>query len=93
VVDSADTERLDEAKEELNGILNDDQMRDAHLLVFANKMDLPTARTTAQLAGDLGLDKLRGRQWYIQGSNAIKGDGLFEGMDWLVKTLNSTKKK
>jgi hypothetical protein len=32
-------------------------------------------------------------RWYIQGSAAVKGDGLVEGMDWLAKTINATKKK
>jgi ADP-ribosylation factor protein 1 len=41
VVDSADGDRIEEAKEELAHVLSDDLMRDAHLLVFANKMDLP----------------------------------------------------
>jgi ADP-ribosylation factor protein 1 len=93
VVDSADGDRIEEAKEELAHVLSDDLMRDAHLLVFANKMDLPGARTPAALATELGLDKLRNRQWYIQGSAAVKGDGLVEGMDWLTKTINATKKR
>lgn len=41
VVDSQDTERIDEARTELHKILNDREMKDALLLVFANKQDLP----------------------------------------------------
>ena len=37
VVDSNDRERVGEAKEELNRMLNEDELRDAILLVFANK--------------------------------------------------------
>ena len=37
VVDSNDRERIGEARDELNRMLNEDELRDAILLVFANK--------------------------------------------------------
>lgn len=37
VVDSNDRERVGEAREELMRMLNEDELRDAVLLVFANK--------------------------------------------------------
>ena len=37
VVDSNDRERVGEAKDELSRMLNEDELRDAILLVFANK--------------------------------------------------------
>ena len=37
VVDSNDRERISEAREELNRMLNEDELRDAVLLVFCNK--------------------------------------------------------
>ena len=37
VVDSNDRERVQEAREELSRMLNEDELRDAILLVFANK--------------------------------------------------------
>jgi len=40
VVDSNDRERVQEAKEELNRMLSEDELRDAILLVFANKQVL-----------------------------------------------------
>ena len=41
VVDSSDKERLEEAREELESILQDDRVRNASLLVFSNKVDMP----------------------------------------------------
>lgn len=41
VVDSNDRDRVAEAREELQRMLNEDELRDALLLVFANKQDLP----------------------------------------------------
>lgn len=41
VVDSSDTARVEEARSELHKIINDREMKDALLLVFANKQDIP----------------------------------------------------
>lgn len=41
VVDCADRDRIDEARQELHRIINDREMRDAIILIFANKQDLP----------------------------------------------------
>ncbi|XP_016099414.1 ADP-ribosylation factor 4-like [Sinocyclocheilus grahami] len=43
VVDSNDRERVAESAEELSKMLQEDELRDAVLLVFANKQDLPNA--------------------------------------------------
>merc|ERR1712083_1033478 len=82
VVDSCDRDRIEEAREELNKLLCDEEMRDAALLVFANKQDLPNAMTANELTEKLELQNLRNRQWYIQSACATAGDGLYEGMDW-----------
>jgi ADP-ribosylation factor 1/2 len=36
----------------------------------------------------LGLYDLKNRVWHIQGTCALKGDGLYEGLDWLASTLD-----
>lgn len=46
VVDSNDRDRIVEAREELQRMLNEDELRDALLLVFANKQDLPVSPWT-----------------------------------------------
>jgi GTPase SAR1 family protein len=66
VVDSNDRERISEAREELQRMLNEDELRDALLLVFANKQDLPNAMNAAEITDKLGLHGLRQRTWYIQ---------------------------
>merc|ERR1712151_516667 len=87
VVDSNDRVRVEDAREELMKMLNDDEMRDAVLLVFANKQDLPNAMTAAEVTEKLGLHNLRLRQWFIQSACATNGDGVYEGLDWLSRTL------
>ncbi|XP_043537771.1 ADP-ribosylation factor 3-like [Chiloscyllium plagiosum] len=87
VVDSNDKERVSEAREELMQVLAEDELRNAVLLVFANKQDLPNAMSTAQISDKLGLNSLRNRVWYIQATCATSGDGLFSGLDWLAGQL------
>jgi len=91
VVDSNDRDRVEDAKEELNKMLNEDEMRDAIVLVFANKQDLPNAMPAAEVTEKLGLQTMRNRQWFIQSACATTGDGLYEGLDWLSRTLASKK--
>merc|ERR1711879_491294 len=92
VVDSSDRDRVEDAREELTKMLSEEELRDAVLLVFANKQDLPDAMTATELTDKLGLHNLRHRQWYIQSACATSGDGLYEGLDWLSRTLSSSKK-
>lgn len=103
VVDSNDRERVAEAREELQRMLNEDELRDALLLVFANKQDLPNAMNAAEITDKLGLHGLRQRTWYIQVSIlllcyiyvlmsfkaacATSGDGLYEGLEWLSANI------
>jgi ADP-ribosylation factor protein 1 len=63
VVDSNDRDRVVEAREELQRMLNEDELRDALLLVFANKQDLPNAMNAAEITDKLGLHSLRQRAW------------------------------
>ncbi|KAJ8061137.1 hypothetical protein OCU04_010213 [Sclerotinia nivalis] len=90
VVDSNDRDRVVEAREELQRMLNEDELRDAILLVFANKQDLPNAMNAAEITDKLGLHSLRQRAWYIQSTCATSGDGLYEGLEWLATTLRKT---
>ncbi|KMT09761.1 hypothetical protein BVRB_6g127420 [Beta vulgaris subsp. vulgaris] len=87
VVDSNDIERIMEARDELHKMLNDDELRDATLLVFANKQDLPNAMTVADISDKLGLHSLRQRRWYIQTACATSGEGLYEGLEWLSSNV------
>jgi ADP-ribosylation factor protein 1 len=91
VLDSNDESRFKEAKEELDKLLQSDELRDAALLVFANKQDLPEAKSIKVCADAMGLNKMRNREWHIQGAAAPSGDGLYEGLDWLATTISKKK--
>lgn len=83
VVDSNDRDRISEAKEELQQMLKEDELKKSILLIFANKQDLPNAMNAAELTEKLELHKIEQRTWFIQSACATSGDGLFEGLDWL----------
>ncbi|KAL0383217.1 UNVERIFIED_CONTAM: ADP-ribosylation factor 1 [Sesamum calycinum] len=89
VVDSSDTDRLVVAKEEFHAILEEEELKGAVVLLFANKQDLPGALDDAAITEALELHKIKNRQWAIFKTSAIKGEGLFEGLDWLSNTLKA----
>jgi len=88
VVDSNDRERVAESAEELSKMLLEDELKDAVLLVFANKQDLPNALSVSELTDKLGLHALRNKTWHIESTCATQGTGLYEGLDWLSKELS-----
>jgi len=91
IVDSNDRDRIEDAREELNKMLDEDELSETALLVFANKQDLPNAMTAAEVTEELGLHNVKNRQWFIQSACATTGDGLYEGLDWLSRTLSKKK--
>jgi len=88
VVDSNDTDRVNEVAETLHDMLGYEDLHDASVLILANKQDLPNAMSAALLIDRLRLQQVR-QQWYIQASCAATGDGLYEGLDWLAKTCRN----
>lgn len=93
VVDSADIDRMDIAREELFKALNSLELENAPLLVYANKQDLPEALTPDQIIEKLNLRSLKGRSWLVQGTTGTEGKGLTEGLDWMAETLYKQSKK
>ncbi|KAL2854320.1 ADP-ribosylation factor family-domain-containing protein [Aspergillus pseudoustus] len=95
VVDSSDTARMEEARSELHKIINDREMKDALLLVFANKQDVPGHLSPDEVISALQLHKIKDKVWYVAPSVATEGTGIFEGLAWLsnnVKTSQSPPK-
>ena len=54
--------------------------------------DLPGALDDAAVAEGLGLSSIKSRDWAIFKTSAIKGDGLFEGLDWLSNMLKTRRR-
>jgi len=80
VIDSNDRARIDEARQELHRIILDREMKEALLLVFANKQDIPGSMTPTEVTEKLRLGQLKERTWYVVPSCATTGEGLLEGL-------------
>ncbi|RLN96807.1 hypothetical protein BBJ28_00027150 [Nothophytophthora sp. Chile5] len=95
VLDSADMQRLELAKAELNGMLLDSQLQvnsgpEACLLIILNKRDLPDAHSVEELTTALDFEescKQSKRPVRVQPTVATTGEGLNEGMTWLCENM------
>ena len=90
IIDSCDEDRLELAKEELEAVLSDEELRDVPVLVYANKQDIGRI-TPAEMMTKLEMNKMK-RSWKIQGTCAPSGEGLYEGLEWLSQELKKSKK-
>ncbi|KAI6656896.1 GTP-binding ADP-ribosylation factor [Oopsacas minuta] len=88
-VDSADRERINECEWSLGLLLTEDELKNTPLLVFANKQDLPNAMSVVEVTEKLSLKKVTDRPWYVQASCAPTGDGLYEGIEWMISVLDN----
>ena len=87
MVDSADTARTEEAKEELQSMLQEEDLKSVTLLVFANKQDLAFALSAQEIAEKLDLEGVKDRKWSIFACSAVTKEGIQEGMEWLVSNM------
>jgi len=88
VIDSNDRARVDEARDELHSLLNENDIKNSKILVFANKQDLPNSMRLQEISRKLNLHQLpNSRKWFIQSSCALSGDGIEDGVSWLGNVL------
>jgi ADP-ribosylation factor-like protein 3 len=92
VIDSADKKRLDSAGSELNELLQEDKLAGIPVLIFANKQDLLNAMTAEDIAKALNLHVIRDRQWQIQACSCKDGNGLQDGIEWMIKQTTESNK-
>ncbi|TVY87567.1 ADP-ribosylation factor [Lachnellula willkommii] len=89
VIDSSDKVRIEEARQELHRIINDREMKESLLLVFANKQDIPGAMKPQEVTDALKLTTLKDKIWFVVPSCATTGEGLLEGLAWLSNNVKS----
>ena len=88
VIDSSDKERIAEAKQELYNLMEEEKLKDIKILISANKQDMP-GMTVAEIKCQLELENIKSHQWNIVGTCAITGDGLLEGLNWLINAITN----
>ncbi|XP_012930205.1 ADP-ribosylation factor 6-like [Heterocephalus glaber] len=65
LVDCAHQDHMEAARQELHHIINDQEVRDAIILDFANKQDLPDATNPLQIQEKLVLMGILHRNWFV----------------------------
>eukprot|EP00029_Vermamoeba_vermiformis_P011790 TRINITY_DN658_c0_g1_i1.p1 TRINITY_DN658_c0_g1~~TRINITY_DN658_c0_g1_i1.p1 ORF type:complete len:223 (-),score=50.16 TRINITY_DN658_c0_g1_i1:313-981(-) len=92
VIDITDVARVDEAKRELNNIMNSAELAaDVPVLVLVNKSELPGCPTHEESIKMLELNKLQ-RKWALFLCSAFEGNGLHDAVQWLYKTSVETQR-
>nr|XP_027205385.1 ADP-ribosylation factor 6-like [Dermatophagoides pteronyssinus] len=87
VIDCNDRDRIEDAKTELHRLLQDEELRDVCVLIYANKQDLDNAIRPNELAEILELSKIKQKNWQVQSASARTGDGLVEGLEYIARVL------
>ncbi len=82
---------MEEATDELWRILVEDELIDAPVLFYLNKIDIPHGLTQDDVIKKMRLNDIRNRQWFLQPCSAHTGDGLYEGLDWLIRAVKSPR--
>ena len=67
--------------------LQDIRSRKIPILFFSNKMDARDAMSSVKVSQTLGLERIMDKPWHICASNAITGEGLHEGVEWLTSQI------
>ncbi|XP_062993871.1 putative ADP-ribosylation factor-like protein 5C [Elgaria multicarinata webbii] len=87
VIDSTDRERLTVTKEELYKMLAHEDLRNAAVLIFANKQDVKNSMSTSEISNFLTLSSIKDHPWHIQGCCALTGEGLPAGLEWMISRV------
>ncbi|OWP03394.1 hypothetical protein B2J93_7412 [Marssonina coronariae] len=85
VVDATDRLRMEDCREELHGLLQEERLSGATLLVFANKTDVNGCMDEAEIEEALQLKAIVNHRWHTLRCSAITGANLQEGLEWVVE--------
>lgn len=89
VVDATDRIRMCVVRDELEYLLEHKSVKNVSfpILFCANKQDLNNAMKPVEIAKLLRLKTISSKPWQICATNALNGDGVENGIDWLVNQL------
>lgn len=87
VIDSADKQRFEETGQELQELLYEEKLSKVPIMIYANKQDLISASSSSEIAEGLNLIQIKDRPWQIQACSATSGEGVKEGMEWVVANV------
>ena len=88
-VDSGDKLRLKDCKEELHNLLKQEKLAGATLIVMCNKQDINGALKVEEIKNLLELESITSRHWMIMPCCGLTGNGLKEGLNWIMDDISS----
>lgn len=92
VVDAASASSFEDAKSTLEKVIRHEHLREAPLLIVANKQDLPGVIADEEFSGYMHLKELDERPYMFQAVSAYDGKGIKSGIDWLVEQMERSKR-
>jgi len=90
VVDSADLERLQEAKQTFEGVMEEQKLESLPVLLVINKQDINDAMSAENIAELFEVQNRTSRRIRVQPVSAITGAGLVDGVRWLAENLQAS---
>ncbi|KAM7342744.1 ADP ribosylation factor-like 6 isoform 3-T3 [Cochliomyia hominivorax] len=93
VIDSSDNMRMVVVKEELYILLQHPDLveRQIPILFYANKNDCENSLSSVSIAADL--TSIMDKPWHICSSSAKTGDGLDDGVQWIIQQIRQVNQK
>ncbi|KAL8804880.1 MAG: hypothetical protein Q9182_002282 [Xanthomendoza sp. 2 TL-2023] len=85
VVDVADRLRTEDCRKELAGLLLEERLMGASLLVLSNKTDIEGSMSNEEIRKALALDSIKTHRWNIIQCSAITGFNVQAGIAWVVE--------
>ena len=71
-------------------VLREERLQSASLLILANKQDLSGAKSAKEIEEILETKSMGNRNIFVSPCSAVKGgEGLTEGINWLVEELKT----
>ena len=86
VIDTHDT-NYEESKNQFYKLLENEALKNAVILIYANKQDLSGAKSVNEIIQIYELNTIKDHVWNIQPCSAQTGEGLITGMKWLSDQL------
>ena len=89
VIDASDPQRLDESYQCFDFLISNADLEGVPLLVLANKQDKPNSVTAEEVKEifNKSASKLGKRDCMLQEISALKGEGMDDGINWLLQCV------
>ncbi|XP_067678988.1 ADP-ribosylation factor-related protein 1-like [Haliotis asinina] len=89
IVDSSDAERIEESKSAFDKMITNNTLAGVPLMLLANKQDLDGCVNVADMRTIFSPSQelIGHRDLLVSGVSALKGDGVNEGIHWLVESI------